>query len=782
MNIFSFAAFDNFKEQPAVKGEAKLKSENFTAFFDVSVASADFRPSQKEETPDLQESLTENSFVEPSQIFQNQNVEKDLIEVPSETETSQNLKVNSTEILSPKDDGVSEKRLPPEISVENFDRISLPKHSFVETRKNLATKLKNASVPVSAPKEEIDSFNSETPISSTADFHIRGETILENSSVKVAQIVRGKSSDDFQKLQNPVVNSTEAPVSETSIINQTEILTPANNTFRSFSTAEIKSNLTVADKNSLDVSSVENFAADSPDVSPLKRFVFDSTKIQSFEKPSLLKNPAKVFSPVQNPVHTVSSAEIKSQFINFNSLNLKANEVDVKSGNTKISAFDEQITRRTNLTETSIKDFPASQKQILSLQNLQYSADFAPLSSAEMPESQAIKVNENVAVAENTEISNHQSKDLAETAKDVSTFAVKAQSEPSETEVKSDQPETTVFKREYSISPKEDTVYAESTESDSSEIKLNPQTLDRKLQKRKLVNISMTNEPEVSNVTDIFSKPEAEIFRFKQTTENPDLNLPGGRFFKSKTSNSIDKFNENISIRNVNTSEREPAQFEPEFKKSSVRAAITEPLEMKTNREVFEAETVEMKISKSGKKAEIAENDFSFNFDKFLTSAAKQSKTIENAPKTPFENHRIFEQVEPQVLQIISSMNIENEKKSMKMRLHPAELGAIEIKLEKNAEGKIVAHFQTETEATRQNLAQNIEHLRDSLQNAGWQVEQLDVTCQQFSPNGGDQNANHSQTEKIERQSEKQTAVGRDSEEKNDLKPNELNRLLSVHA
>ncbi len=214
--------------------------------------------------------------------------------------------------------------------------------------------------------------------------------------------------------------------------------------------------------------------------------------------------------------------------------------------------------------------------------------------------------------------------------------------------------------------------------------------------------------------------------------------------------------------------------IEKSTNESPKTAAIAETLPVKSP---------ETEISKAEKPAEKTESDFSFNFDKFLTSVTRQSKSVENTANEPVESQKIFEQFEPQMLHIISLINNEKNKKTMKMRLHPAELGAIEIKLEKNAAGKIIAHFQTETEAARQNLAQNIEQLRDSLQNSGCQVERLDVTCQQFSPNGGEQNANHSRhTEPIERQINSETASNRKSESQDDLKHNQTDRLLSIRA
>jgi|GEM_PF-4044735 len=215
-----------------------------------------------------------------------------------------------------------------------------------------------------------------------------------------------------------------------------------------------------------------------------------------------------------------------------------------------------------------------------------------------------------------------------------------------------------------------------------------------------------------------------------------------------------------------------------ETKKTEIGLPQTKATVVTLGGELTETEVVSIK-----KTPEITEGDFAFNFDKFLTAVTKQSKAIESAVKNPLESQKIFEQVEPRLLQIVSLMTDENEKKVMKMRLHPADLGTIEVRLEKNSAGNLVAHFRTETEAARQSLTQNLEQLRDSLLSSGCQVDQLDVTCQKFSPGNGDQAANHSQrSEPVEYPSAAETNTDRDFTDQKDLKQLQPTRLLSIRA
>jgi flagellar hook-length control protein FliK len=69
------------------------------------------------------------------------------------------------------------------------------------------------------------------------------------------------------------------------------------------------------------------------------------------------------------------------------------------------------------------------------------------------------------------------------------------------------------------------------------------------------------------------------------------------------------------------------------------------------------------------------------------------------------------------------------------MRLHPAELGTVEIRLERNDAGVLEAHFKTDTDAARHFLTQGLDALRHSLQNAGWQVGRVEISTGAFSSN-----------------------------------------------
>lgn len=172
------------------------------------------------------------------------------------------------------------------------------------------------------------------------------------------------------------------------------------------------------------------------------------------------------------------------------------------------------------------------------------------------------------------------------------------------------------------------------------------------------------------------------------------------------------------------------------------------------------------------------------NFDKVLSS--KVAKESSSSSLADMRAEKVFEQIEPKVLQLLTLQSHENEKKILKMRLHPAELGTVEIRLEKDAvSGKLNAHFQTESETTKQILTQSLDQLRDSLQNSGWQIEQLEISCNSFSSsnqgNAGE-NASQRQFDAVGNGLKNQSISDDSSDVAADLKPLQSDRLLSVRA
>ena len=161
-----------------------------------------------------------------------------------------------------------------------------------------------------------------------------------------------------------------------------------------------------------------------------------------------------------------------------------------------------------------------------------------------------------------------------------------------------------------------------------------------------------------------------------------------------------------------------------------------------------------------------------------------QAQKVETAAPVPTEGANVAAQIEPQVVQMIAAAIRTEKPQILKMRLNPAELGGVEIKIEKDANGKINAHFTTEKEETQKILTENIAQLRDSLQDSGWQVERVEVSCDSFSFGGNDARENSSQANENAARSSFANAneAGGSANTKEDLNSEKSDRLLSVRA
>lgn len=165
-------------------------------------------------------------------------------------------------------------------------------------------------------------------------------------------------------------------------------------------------------------------------------------------------------------------------------------------------------------------------------------------------------------------------------------------------------------------------------------------------------------------------------------------------------------------------------------------------------------------------------------------TAKNQPSVAEVSAPVSAEGANVAAQIEPQIAQMIAMAVKTQKPQILKMRLNPAELGGLEIKIEKDEAGRINAHFRTEKEETRKILTENIAQLRDSLQDSGWQIDRVEVSCDANSFAGNEARENSSQAEKdAARNSFANTNdSGGQINTKEDLNSEKSNRLLSVRA
>lgn len=113
--------------------------------------------------------------------------------------------------------------------------------------------------------------------------------------------------------------------------------------------------------------------------------------------------------------------------------------------------------------------------------------------------------------------------------------------------------------------------------------------------------------------------------------------------------------------------------------------------------------------------------------------------TVEDATahaKADLQPEKLIDQIVPGMVEIAVPEG--GDRRLLKMRLHPAELGSVEIELEKDAGGTLTARIHTESAAARHILVEGLDQLRDSLQNSGWTVGDLQVGIGSGSTNSGE--------------------------------------------
>lgn len=173
-----------------------------------------------------------------------------------------------------------------------------------------------------------------------------------------------------------------------------------------------------------------------------------------------------------------------------------------------------------------------------------------------------------------------------------------------------------------------------------------------------------------------------------------------------------------------------------------------------------------------------SENDLTINFDRIFENVIKKKEGVEATPKPQTEPAKIAEQINPRLLEMATSVEKKDEKEILKLRLHPAELGTVEITLERDSSGVLNAHFKTETEGAREVLSNGLEMLRESLQKAGWEVGQMDIS------NGSNSSTNNQNRQNQQQKSEwiENFIFNRSAEQPDESENNSPTRLLNLLA
>lgn len=171
------------------------------------------------------------------------------------------------------------------------------------------------------------------------------------------------------------------------------------------------------------------------------------------------------------------------------------------------------------------------------------------------------------------------------------------------------------------------------------------------------------------------------------------------------------------------------------------------------------------------------------NFDRFLKPTGIQREIVEVSSDSLVEDQRVIDQIEPKIIELAALAARKDEKQLLRMRLNPAELGEVEVRIERDAAGKIHTHFRTTNEAARHILSESLGQLRESLQNSGWQVENLEVSSSPYSSDGNESRDDRSrQFEDAENMRRSASDFSGISENEGEPRENAAQRLVNLRA
>lgn len=115
-----------------------------------------------------------------------------------------------------------------------------------------------------------------------------------------------------------------------------------------------------------------------------------------------------------------------------------------------------------------------------------------------------------------------------------------------------------------------------------------------------------------------------------------------------------------------------------------------------------------------------------------------------NQTTSRVSSFELLGQIKPEIIGLAASVRPESEQQSLKMLLHPAELGMVEITLVRHESGSMSADIVSESETAYAILTENVAELKEALESAGLHIEKLEVGHRSSSSPG--QRENHGGT------------------------------------
>jgi hypothetical protein len=155
--------------------------------------------------------------------------------------------------------------------------------------------------------------------------------------------------------------------------------------------------------------------------------------------------------------------------------------------------------------------------------------------------------------------------------------------------------------------------------------------------------------------------------------------------------------------------------------------------------------------------------------------------TVSEAVQTIKTKESVATQVSHAMTQLADAGLAHREQRSIRIRLRPEELGEVEIKITTDDRGHLNAHISVEQDFTRRAIEDGLNHLRETMQQAGVNIGEINVSISQLTSGGaGAHTESHSQTAVGQQLSATHTSPSSD-ENAGGGESNE-ERLLSVRA
>lgn len=130
-----------------------------------------------------------------------------------------------------------------------------------------------------------------------------------------------------------------------------------------------------------------------------------------------------------------------------------------------------------------------------------------------------------------------------------------------------------------------------------------------------------------------------------------------------------------------------------------------------------------------------------------------------------------------------SEVSVRHEARSIRLRLHPEELGEVRINISTDASGRLSAQISADHDLTRRAIAGGLDHLRQTLEQAGVNLDRLDLGSSQSASAGpGAQTNTGSRNEALPAGSASHNSPPPDISTSDGKSSAEEERLLSLRA